>query len=103
MLLISLRISLSSECNNNNSIAANAGRIYLKRYPLTDEDSDYISAVYVDGVKLQNQYIATQLPLPETFSDFWRMIAEYKVELIIMLQLPDLKDAVSIMIKFLLI
>ncbi|XP_006558601.1 receptor-type tyrosine-protein phosphatase kappa [Apis mellifera] len=72
---------------------ANAGRVYLKRYPSTDEDSDYISAVYVDGVKLQNQYIATQLPLPETFSDFWRMIAEYKVELIIMLQLPDLKDA----------
>lgn len=95
MLLISLHISLPSEWNNNDSIAANAGRVYLKRYPSTDEDSDYISAVYVDGVKLQNQYIATQLPLPETFSDFWRMIAEYKVELIIMLQLPDLKDAVS--------
>lgn len=68
--------------------------MYLKRYPPTDENSDYISAVYVDGVRLQNQYIATQLPLPGTFSDFWRMVAEYKVELIVMLQSPDLEDTV---------
>ncbi|XP_033180286.1 receptor-type tyrosine-protein phosphatase kappa-like isoform X1 [Bombus impatiens] len=71
---------------------AKVNRVYLKRYPPTDENSDYISAVYVDGVRLQNQYIATQLPLPGTFSDFWRMVAEYKVELIVMLQSPDLED-----------
>ncbi|XP_017766558.1 PREDICTED: receptor-type tyrosine-protein phosphatase T-like [Eufriesea mexicana] len=74
-------------------VSAKVSRTYLKRYPPTDEDSDYISAVYVDGVRLQNQYIATQLPMPETFSDFWRMVAEYKVELIISLQPPDLNDA----------
>lgn len=69
-------------------------RIYLKRYPTSDEDSDYLSAVYVDGVKLQNQYLATQLPMPSTVNDFWRMIAEFKVELILMLQPPDLQDTV---------
>lgn len=69
-------------------------RIYLKRYPTSDEDSDYISAVYVDGVRLQNQYLATQLPMPSTVNDFWRMIAELKVELIAMLQPPDPEDAV---------
>ncbi|XP_078033096.1 uncharacterized protein LOC144467943 [Augochlora pura] len=68
------------------------GRVYLKRYPVTDEDSDYISAVYVDGVKMRNQYIATQLPLPETLGDFWRMVAEYKIELIVSLQPPDPED-----------
>ncbi|XP_026666745.1 receptor-type tyrosine-protein phosphatase T-like isoform X2 [Ceratina calcarata] len=73
-------------------VSANVNRLYLKRYPPTDEDSDYIAAVYVDGVRLQNQYLATQLPMPTTFSDFWRMIAEYKVELIIVLQPPDLTD-----------
>ncbi|XP_053977491.1 uncharacterized protein LOC128875697 [Hylaeus volcanicus] len=72
--------------------SAKVGRVYLKRYPPTDEDSDYISAIYVDGVRLQNQYLATQLPLPGTFSDFWRMVAEYKVELIVMLQPPDPND-----------
>lgn len=69
-------------------------RIYLKRYPTSDEDSDYLSAVYVDGVKLQNQYLATQLPMPSTLNDFWRMIAEFKVELILMLQSPDPQDPV---------
>ncbi|CAK9827233.1 Receptor-type tyrosine-protein phosphatase kappa [Anthophora retusa] len=73
-------------------VSAKVSRVYLKRYPSTDEDSDYISAVYADGVRLQNQYLAAQLPLPGTFTDFWRMVAEYKVELIIMLQPPDPKD-----------
>ncbi|CAL1680484.1 unnamed protein product [Lasius platythorax] len=73
-------------------ISDKVSRIYLKRYPTSDEDSDYLSAVYVDGVKLQNQYLATQLPLPSTVNDFWRMIAEFKVELILMLQPPDLQD-----------
>ncbi|XP_012542412.2 receptor-type tyrosine-protein phosphatase F [Monomorium pharaonis] len=67
-------------------------RIYLKRYPASDEDSDYLSGVYVDGVKFQNQYLATQLPMPSTINDFWRMIAEFKVELILMLQHPDFQD-----------
>ncbi|XP_076241150.1 receptor-type tyrosine-protein phosphatase F [Calliopsis andreniformis] len=73
-------------------VSKKVNRVYLKRYPPTDEDSDYISAVFVDGVRLQNQHLATQLPLPTTFSDFWRMVAEYKVELIILLQPPDAND-----------
>ncbi|XP_043262792.1 receptor-type tyrosine-protein phosphatase F-like [Colletes gigas] len=71
---------------------ATVNRVYLKRYPPADEDSDYISAVYVDGMRLQKQYIATQLPLPGTVNDFWRMVAEYNVELIVMLQPPDPND-----------
>lgn len=77
------------------SFAAKVNRVYIKRYPPTDEDSDYISAVYVDGVRLRNQYLATQLPLPATFCDFWRTVAEYNVELIISLQPPDPQDPVG--------
>ncbi|KAM0726010.1 Receptor-type tyrosine-protein phosphatase mu [Formica fusca] len=73
-------------------ISDKVSRIYLKRYPASDEDSDYLSAVYVDGIRHQNQYLATQLPMPSTVNDFWRMIAEFKVELILMLQSPDLQD-----------
>ncbi|XP_015608276.1 receptor-type tyrosine-protein phosphatase epsilon isoform X2 [Cephus cinctus] len=70
----------------------NYKRIYLTRYPPSDENSDYIAAIYVDGVKVQNQYIAAQLPLPSTVSDFWRMIAEFKIELIVQLQPVDPED-----------
>ncbi|XP_011644954.1 receptor-type tyrosine-protein phosphatase kappa-like [Pogonomyrmex barbatus] len=75
-------------------------RIYLTRYPESDEDSDYFPAVYVDGVRLQNQYIATQLPMPLTLNDFWRMIAEFKIELILMLQPPDFQDFTCCAIAF---
>ncbi|XP_018393883.1 PREDICTED: receptor-type tyrosine-protein phosphatase U-like [Cyphomyrmex costatus] len=86
------------ECNRAKNrfpelISDKISRIYLKRYPASDEDSDYLSAVYVDGVKVQNQYLATQLPMPSTINDFWRMIAEFKVELILMLQQPDFQDS----------
>ncbi|XP_011684327.1 PREDICTED: receptor-type tyrosine-protein phosphatase alpha-like isoform X2 [Wasmannia auropunctata] len=67
-------------------------RIYLKKYPASDEGSDYLSAVYVDGVKLQNQYLATQLPMPSTINNFWQMIADFKVKLILILQPPDFQD-----------
>lgn len=68
----------------------------MKRFPASDEDSDYLSAVYVDGVKVQNQYLASQIPMPSTINDFWRMIAEFKVELILMLQPPDFQDPVCL-------
>ncbi|KAI4874156.1 hypothetical protein NFI96_014080, partial [Prochilodus magdalenae] len=55
--------------------------------PLNDEDdetSDYINASFMDGYKMTNAYIATQGPLPKTFGDFWRMVWEQMVLIIVM-------------------
>ncbi|KAG9259652.1 tyrosine-protein phosphatase non-receptor type 9-like [Astyanax mexicanus] len=55
--------------------------------PLDDEDdetSDYINASFMDGYKMTNTYIATQGPLPKTFGDFWRMVWEQMVLIIVM-------------------
>uniref|UniRef100_A0A8D3CZN0 Tyrosine-protein phosphatase non-receptor type 9 n=1 Tax=Scophthalmus maximus TaxID=52904 RepID=A0A8D3CZN0_SCOMX len=49
-----------------------------------DETSDYINASFMDGYKRSNAYIATQGPLPKTFGDFWRMVWEQMVLLIVM-------------------
>uniref|UniRef100_A0A7N8XJN1 protein-tyrosine-phosphatase n=1 Tax=Mastacembelus armatus TaxID=205130 RepID=A0A7N8XJN1_9TELE len=49
-----------------------------------DETSDYINASFMDGYKRSNAYIATQGPLPKTFSDFWRMVWEQMVLIIVM-------------------
>ncbi|XP_030643834.1 tyrosine-protein phosphatase non-receptor type 9 [Chanos chanos] len=49
-----------------------------------DETSDYINASYMDGYKNKNAYIATQGPLPKTFGDFWRMVWEQMVLIIVM-------------------
>ncbi|XP_072239387.1 tyrosine-protein phosphatase non-receptor type 9 [Leuresthes tenuis] len=49
-----------------------------------DETSDYINASFMDGYKRRNTYIATQGPLPKTFGDFWRMVWEQMVLIIVM-------------------
>ncbi|XP_041464328.1 tyrosine-protein phosphatase non-receptor type 9-like isoform X2 [Lytechinus variegatus] len=58
-------------------------RVFL---PLLNGDpySDYLNANYMDGYKQKNAFIATQGPLPKTFSDFWLMIWENQVRTIVM-------------------
>ncbi|XP_059757131.1 tyrosine-protein phosphatase non-receptor type 22 isoform X3 [Balaenoptera ricei] len=50
----------------------------------SDEDSSYINANFIKGVYGPKAYIATQGPLPTTVLDFWRMIWEYSVLIIVM-------------------
>ncbi|KFO82673.1 Tyrosine-protein phosphatase non-receptor type 22 [Cuculus canorus] len=50
----------------------------------SDADSDYINANFIKGVYGPRAYIATQGPLPTTVIDFWRMIWEYKVLVVVM-------------------
>lgn len=77
-------------------ITESSNLLYLERYPTRNVHSDYISAVIVDGLdNTKKQYIASQLPLPSTLSDLWRLVAEKRVELVIVLQRPDPDDPVS--------
>ncbi|XP_015286328.2 tyrosine-protein phosphatase non-receptor type 22 isoform X2 [Macaca fascicularis] len=50
----------------------------------SDEDSSYINANFIKGVYGPKTYIATQGPLSTTLLDFWRMIWEYNVLIIVM-------------------
>ncbi|CAH8656300.1 unnamed protein product [Schistosoma haematobium] len=67
-----------------NVIAYDHSRVVLQSIDCVP-GSDYINANYIDGYRRMNAYIATQGPTPETFSDFWRMIWEQRVSIIVMM------------------
>ncbi|KAM8795943.1 tyrosine-protein phosphatase non-receptor type 22 [Eudromia elegans] len=50
----------------------------------SDADSHYINASFIKGVYGPRAYIATQGPLSTTVIDFWRMIWEYEVLIVVM-------------------
>ncbi|GIY46718.1 receptor-type tyrosine-protein phosphatase beta [Caerostris extrusa] len=58
----------------------------VKLLPLGDEPgSDFVNANYIPGYSSLREYIATQGPLASTVDDFWRMIWEQSVSMIVML------------------
>ncbi|KAG8921821.1 hypothetical protein FRC00_008194 [Tulasnella sp. 408] len=49
----------------------------------THDDSDYINASYIQPRGTRRQYIATQGPLPSTYTDFWTLVWEQEVHIIV--------------------
>ena len=52
---------------------------------VTTRNGRYVNASWIDSPSRKNRYIATQSPLPNTFSDFWHMVWENRVQTILML------------------
>ncbi|KAM4641072.1 receptor-type tyrosine-protein phosphatase F isoform 3-T4 [Discoglossus pictus] len=87
------------EVNKPKNRYANVIAYDHSRVILTSVDgvpgSDYINANYIDGYRKQNAYIATQGPLPETLSDFWRMVWEQRTNTIVMMTRLEEKSRVK--------
>ncbi|XP_063963207.1 receptor-type tyrosine-protein phosphatase delta-like [Lytechinus pictus] len=47
--------------------------------------TNYVNATFLDGFSRRDMYMATQMPLPHTIEDFWRMIYDYNSNVIVML------------------
>ncbi|XP_076846774.1 protein tyrosine phosphatase receptor type Db isoform X4 [Brachyhypopomus gauderio] len=87
------------EINKPKNRYANVIAYDHTRVPLSSSDgqpgSDYINANFIDGYRRQGAYIATQGPLPETISDFWKMVWEQHTANIIMITKLEEKARMS--------
>jgi len=61
----------------------------VKLRPYTDSNNkhinhDYVNANYVSSCLIPKRFIACQAPLPNTFRDFWQMVFDDEVSIILM-------------------
>ncbi|XP_037540515.1 tyrosine-protein phosphatase non-receptor type 18 [Nematolebias whitei] len=64
------------------SICNDQTRVVLS--PTSESHSDYINASFIKGPSGDCRYIASQGPLSSTLVDFWRMIWQHKIKVIVM-------------------
>ncbi|KAG0132008.1 hypothetical protein HOY82DRAFT_309304 [Tuber indicum] len=67
----------------NNIWPYDHARVRLLDYP--QDECDYVNASHVSAQYAPKRYIASQAPLPTTFRDFWSMVWEQDVRVIVML------------------
>ncbi|CAC5399120.1 Receptor-type tyrosine-protein phosphatase T,Tyrosine-protein phosphatase non-receptor type 22,Receptor-type tyrosine-protein phosphatase kappa,Receptor-type tyrosine-protein phosphatase F,Tyrosine-protein phosphatase 99A,Tyrosine-protein phosphatase Lar,Receptor-type tyrosine-protein phosphatase alpha,Receptor-type tyrosine-protein phosphatase epsilon,Receptor-type tyrosine-protein phosphatase gamma,Receptor-type tyrosine-protein phosphatase N2,Receptor-type tyrosine-protein phosphatase U,Receptor-type ty len=73
-----------------NVLPANRYRPHL--YTQVEGSNDYINAVFLPGYTHRDRFIVTQMPLPKTVADFWRMLYDYNSNTVIMLNEFDRND-----------
>ncbi|XP_070193053.1 receptor-type tyrosine-protein phosphatase epsilon-like isoform X2 [Littorina saxatilis] len=55
----------------------------VRLWTIEDNESDYINAVFLPSLTRQQGYIVTQLPLEGTVGDFWRMVLDWRVKVVV--------------------
>ncbi|XP_065066990.1 uncharacterized protein LOC135692673 [Rhopilema esculentum] len=78
----------AKECNRKKNrykdiLPFDHTRVILKRNG-SEEGSDYINASYIKSPDGKKGYIASQGPMPSTVDDFWWMIWQHKIKVVVM-------------------
>ncbi|XP_035699666.1 receptor-type tyrosine-protein phosphatase mu-like [Branchiostoma floridae] len=60
--------------------------------PGDETSTNYINAAFINGYKQRDVYIATQAPLPNTVLDMWRLVYDYRISSVVMLNDMDDND-----------
>ncbi|XP_069126271.1 receptor-type tyrosine-protein phosphatase epsilon-like [Argopecten irradians] len=60
-------------------------RPYLLTSESSDNGTDFINAVFIDGYYQENNFLVTQWPMQNTINDVWRLIYDYKIMSLVIL------------------
>ncbi|XP_038066610.1 receptor-type tyrosine-protein phosphatase F-like [Patiria miniata] len=74
-----------------DNLPLDRGRPYLMTMG-TEQSTNYINASFINGYWKRDQYIITQIPMPNTSIDFWSMVYDYNSSTIVMLNPLDPSD-----------
>jgi protein tyrosine phosphatase len=82
-------VSALKPCNRHKNrthdlIPLEAHRVHITPKPGSD-GSDYINATFLMGFNHLHEFIVTQHPIQETFSDFWQMVYDHNSRTIVLL------------------
>ncbi|XP_071952980.1 uncharacterized protein [Antedon mediterranea] len=70
-----------------NVLPVDRSRVILKT-----ESNNYINASFLNGYRVSDRFIATQMPMKDTVDDFWRLVYDWKTSTIVMLDSLDNSD-----------
>jgi len=76
-------IEKGSKNRYNNIWPYEHSRVKLENVP--KDECDYVNANFVKTSRSNKRYIATQGPIPTTFNDFWNMVWQRDIRVIVML------------------
>ncbi|XP_059168901.1 receptor-type tyrosine-protein phosphatase alpha-like [Physella acuta] len=87
------RISLNDTTRNRCSAIMPSKQYRASLACEREHLGDYINAVLISSFTKRENQILTQLPMPNTVTDFWRLVAQYNVKLVVAFQTESsLKD-----------
>lgn len=82
-------VSALKPCNKSKNRSLNLLPIEHYRVHITakpgQEGSDYINATFVQGFRRLREYVLTQHPMQETVTDFWQMVWDHHMKVLVLL------------------
>ena len=67
-------------------------RPVLRTVTAGQQRSDYINALFVDSYMMRSKFIMTQTPLLDTVDDFWKLVYDYDVTTLVMLNDSEFRE-----------